>query len=665
VRRDGTYLITGGLGALGLRVAGWLADQGAGAVALLARRAPSAEVERELAKIRKTGTRVIVVSGDVADAKSLKRALAQIPADAPRLRGVVHAAGVLADGVLVDMSLEQMDLAMLPKVAGAWNLHAATRDAPLDFFVLFSSVASVLGSPGQANYAAGNAYLDALAHARRAQGLPATAINWGPWGGSGMAAEAGRSDAVKSRGIALIEPQHGLELLKKLLTANVEQVAVMDARWDDMFRLLGSRRPALLERIAATVKTTRADSTDSRVDHAFRKQLLESDAAARQSLVRDYIRAELARIMGIEQEQLDVNQPLGAFGLDSLLALELKNNLEGRLDFTLPMAKLMEGPSIESLAVETSRLLAASSSEAGAAAAAMEDERWEPLLALQPKGTQPPLVLLPALGGDVRCYSDLVQQLGEDQPVYAFRPRGADQDLPPHLTIDDMIAEYVAALRTLKPAGPYHLAGWSTGGIFAFALAEALERSGEEVALLAMFDAPLPSICDDVDVEDDLRFLCDLVNYASRFSGTDVFLSYDELAMLNPDERFSTAFAEAKRRGVIPEETPVSFIKRLIAVGKANVRVIQSYSPKAIEAPTIQFVPRVRTGLAEVSGRDVSSQSDNGWSAEIGQAPQVYGVPGDHFTMMLGDSAAEVAEEISRLISGSSPAGARAGHTAR
>ena len=224
--------------------------------------------------------------------------------NAPPLRGVIHAAGVLADGILTEMTLEQLDRAMAPKVQGAWNLHVATRDAPLDFFVLFSSVASVLGSPGQANYAAGNAYLDALAHARRAQGLPATAINWGPWAGSGMAAEGGRDASVKSRGMGLIEPELGLELLGRLMKSDAAQVAVMDARWGDMLRLLGSRRPALLTDIAEEVKESGGEASSRRVDHAFRQQLLDADEATRTSLVQEYIRQELARIIGVDPSEL-------------------------------------------------------------------------------------------------------------------------------------------------------------------------------------------------------------------------------------------------------------------------------------------------------------------------------------------------------------------------
>ena len=436
------------------------------------------------------GTKVFVLRGDVADAESLRGALAQLPKDSPPLRGVVHAAGVLADGILSEMTLDQLDRAMSPKVNGAWNLHVATRQMPLDFFVLFSSVASVLGSPGQANYAAGNAYLDALAHARRAQGLPATSINWGPWAGSGMAVEAGLDASNQPRGMSLIEPQAGLELLGQLMKSGAPQVAVMNAQWADMLKLLGSRRPALLAEIATEVQEAGGDVGASRVDHAFRQQLLTSDAATRQTLVEDYIRQELARIMGIEPASLETNQPLSTFGLDSLLALELKNNLEGQLDFTLPMAKLMEGPSIASLAEETARLVAGSGADASGSmtnvSAADIAANWVPLVPLK-EGTRPPLILLPGLGGDARYYADLVQQLDDDQPVYVFRPLGLDQDVPPHVTIAEMIAAYLPALRELQPVGPYHLAGWSTGGTFAFALAEALEREGEEVAALRAY----------------------------------------------------------------------------------------------------------------------------------------------------------------------------------
>jgi acyl transferase domain-containing protein/thioesterase domain-containing protein/NADP-dependent 3-hydroxy acid dehydrogenase YdfG/acyl carrier protein len=670
VRRDGTYLITGGSGALGLQVAQWLAEQGAGTIVLLSRRGVQPQMETALAEIGTRGTKAVVLMGDVADAQSLVSALAELPGEGRPLRGVVHAAGVLADGVLAEMTLEQLDAPMSPKVQGAWNLHLATQGEPLDFFVMFSSVASVLGSPGQANYAAGNAYLDALAHFRRGQGLPATTINWGPWAGAGMAAEAGRSDQVKARGMALLEPRQALDLLGRILHSGVPQVAVMDAQWSDVLRLLGSRRPSLLASVAAEVEQSAGPQQQNRVDHAFRQRLLEADDQARHALVADYIRQELARIMGVDPATLVADQPLSTFGLDSLLALELKNNLESRLDFTLPMSKLMEGPSIASLSAEASRLLvraASGAAEDGSRPARIVEatgEAWSPLLGLRSTGSRPPLVLLPALGGDVRCYAELAHQLGDEQPVYAFRPRGVDQDLPPHLTMEEMIEDYLAALRELQPAGPYYLGGWSTGGIFAFALAEALERSGNEVGLLAMFDTPLPSICDDVDVEDDAHFLCDILNYANRFAGTDVRFTYDALSSQGPQERFHAALSEARRQGLVPADTPESFIRRLVSVGEANVRVIQGYRPQPLCAPVHLFVPVIKTALAEVSGRKPRAEEDHGWSADIGQLLEIEEIPGDHFTMMVGAGVSRLADALTQRLSDGLPQATSTGQPA-
>jgi thioesterase domain-containing protein len=275
---------------------------------------------------------------------------------------------------------------------------------------------------------------------------------------------------------------------------------------------------------------------------------------------------------------------------------------------------------------------------------------------LRPEGNRPPLVLLPALGGDIRSYAELVQELGADQPVYAFRPRGVDEDSPPHLTMEEMIADYVVALRQLQPHGPYHLAGWSTGGIYAFALAEALERSGDEVGAVVLFDTPLPSICDDVDVEDDARFLCSLVNFANRFAGTSVRVEYEELLALPQEERFPAALAEVRRGGLMPAETPESFIRRLVHVGEANVRAIQSYQARGLTRPVQLFVPQTKGGLAEVSGRDVPNYEDNGWAAILGQPLELETVRGDHFTMMF-ESATELATRVREIIDSRAVAG--------
>ena len=166
--------ITGGLGSLGLHVARWLADSGAREIVLVGRRGPTPSAAAAIAALEASGAHVVTLEADIAQRADVDRVLAHVAASMPPLRGLVHAAGVLDDGVILGQTWTRLAAVMAPKVRGAWNLHEATRQLPLDFFVMFSSIASALGSPGQSNYASANAVLDALAHYRRGQGLAAT-----------------------------------------------------------------------------------------------------------------------------------------------------------------------------------------------------------------------------------------------------------------------------------------------------------------------------------------------------------------------------------------------------------------------------------------------------------------------------------------------------------
>ncbi len=253
INKQSSYLITGGLGALGLKLAAWLAQQGAGGLVLVGRRAPNDVQRAAIQSIEAAGAKVHCLQVDAAKSQELGEVLATLPSEMPPIRGVFHAAGVLDDGLLVEMSLERLEKTWAPKLAGAMSLHNALADQQLEFFVLFSSVATVLGSPGQANYAASNGALDGFAAWRRGQGLPATTINWGPWADSGMAAEAGRDSAVQAKGMELLPAESALDLLGKLLEVQPQQAIVMDARWDAMSKLLAGRKaPLLADLLVAT-----------------------------------------------------------------------------------------------------------------------------------------------------------------------------------------------------------------------------------------------------------------------------------------------------------------------------------------------------------------------------------------------------------------------------
>ncbi len=233
VRPDGTYLVTGGLGGLGLATARGLAGQGARHLVLLGRSKPSAAAEAELAHLRADGVTVLTAKADVAVAAEVQRVLDQIAAELPPLRGIIHAAGVLADGRLTNQSWAQFATVMAPKILGTQHLDRLTRGLPLDFFVCFSAGAALLGSAGQVNYSAANAFMDGLMQARRAAGLPGLSINWGAWAEVGMA--AGVDDRTKAQwqasGIELISPVEGVALLFQLLPQAAAQVGVLPLNW--------------------------------------------------------------------------------------------------------------------------------------------------------------------------------------------------------------------------------------------------------------------------------------------------------------------------------------------------------------------------------------------------------------------------------------------------
>jgi acyl transferase domain-containing protein/NADPH:quinone reductase-like Zn-dependent oxidoreductase/NAD(P)-dependent dehydrogenase (short-subunit alcohol dehydrogenase family)/acyl carrier protein len=324
VRPDSTYVITGGLGGLGLAVARRFVEQGARHLALLGRMRPSQRAQDAIDAMRELGACVRVLSTDVSDAGQLEAALHEVRVTMPVLRGIVHAAGSLADATIGEMDTARIHAALAPKLAGGWNVHRATLDDPLDFFVMFSSAAAVLGLAGQSNYAAGNAFLDALAHERRSIGKPALSIEWGPWAHVGLAAAAtNRGDRLAARGLASVGSVEALDAFERLLDEGRPTAAVMRfdaARWiaDDpqAASLLGDLVVAGAPSLVA-------------VRRGLVERLLETPIGGRRrSVLEDAVCAELAPVLRVEAHRVDRHRPFKAMGLDSLMALELRNRLE-------------------------------------------------------------------------------------------------------------------------------------------------------------------------------------------------------------------------------------------------------------------------------------------------------------------------------------------------
>ncbi|MEI2583210.1 SDR family NAD(P)-dependent oxidoreductase, partial [Scytonema sp. PRP1] len=350
---DGTYLITGGLGALGLKVAHLLVSQGARQLVLTGRNTEKDEAQSTLRELEQLGAKIFLQKVDVSDEADMMRLLETVQATMPPLRGIVHAAGVLDDGILQQQSWERFSRVMAPKVRGAWNLHTLTDGLPLDFFVVFSSAASLLGSAGQANYAAANSFMDALAHHRRLQGLPGLSINWGPWAEVGMAASlANHQQAANAMGLSSIAPDLGLQVLKQVLGQASSQVGVLPIDWSVLRQQLslGGQLPPLFFELFGKTKTQAETDLASVPQSDILQKLQAAPASDRLSLLTAYIQGEVAKVLKFPPSQLpDPKQNFFDMGMDSLTSVEFKNHLQNHFGRFFPSTLVFNYPNINAL----------------------------------------------------------------------------------------------------------------------------------------------------------------------------------------------------------------------------------------------------------------------------------------------------------------------------
>ncbi|HEU4324092.1 MAG TPA: beta-ketoacyl reductase, partial [Roseiflexaceae bacterium] len=370
-RADSSYLLTGGLGGLGLAVARWMVERGARRLVLAGRSAlpPRAEWSDigpddprhgRIAAVRgleALGASVHLAAVDIADEAELAAFLDGYRREGwPPIRGVIHAAGVTRDRLLMQQDRATFDAALRPKLRGAWLLHQAFADTPLDFFVLFSSVTSLMGTVGQGNYAAGNAFLDALAAYRRARGLPATSINWGAWATVGAAARADLLEQQAAQnGTLPIEPARGLEALGQILRQQPAQVMVTPIDWARFGRAFGGLP------LFSALALSEAQSASAAVaaGGTLAQELAAiADRAERQGRIADYLRRTVAGALRLDINLLDPQQPLNTLGIDSIIAVELKNAVEGALGATVPIVEWLKGSSIADLAAFVAQQLA-------------------------------------------------------------------------------------------------------------------------------------------------------------------------------------------------------------------------------------------------------------------------------------------------------------------
>ncbi|WP_448331393.1 type I polyketide synthase [Streptomyces sp. DSM 41534] len=356
-RSGGSVLVTGGTGALGGHVARWLVRTGAEHLVLTSRRGMEAEGAAGLkAELEELGARVTVAACDAADRDALAAVLDAIPPELP-LTAVVHTAGVLDDGVVDALTVERAAGVLRPKVDAAWNLHELTAGMDLSAFVLFSSAAGTLGGPGQGSYAAGNAYLDALASQRRADGLPATSIAWGAWAGSGMAIDGELEEQMRRGGMAPMNPDLAISALQRALDLDETFLLVADAAWERLAGELGADRPIpllseLTERPRSTASLTPSDPAAAESAAAELRASLEAlPSAKRQRQLRKLVRQHVAAVLvHTTPDAIENDRSFTELGFDSLTAVQLRNRLGAITGLELPTTLAFDYPNLIALA---------------------------------------------------------------------------------------------------------------------------------------------------------------------------------------------------------------------------------------------------------------------------------------------------------------------------
>lgn len=354
-----TYLVTGGLGGFGLKTAQWLVEKGARNLVLVSRSGPvAAEAVAALSAFRAAGVRVHAAACDVTDEKALAALFALISTEMPPLRGVVHAAVVIDDGLARNVTPEQIHKVFAPKILGAQHLHRMTRHMKMDFFVLFSSATTLFGNPGQASYVAANAYLESLAEARRALGLPATCVRWGAIEDAGfLARNEAIKDALQSRmGGSALQSAEALQVLEELLVSNRSGVGVLELDWRALSRFLPASSSPKFSELAAL-----STDVDPDEDHAEDIQRLIAELPPDELLAtfKQMLKDEIGEILRIVPDKIDDARSLYDMGLDSLMGVELGLAIESRFGIKLPVMALSESPTITKLAEKLIALLKA------------------------------------------------------------------------------------------------------------------------------------------------------------------------------------------------------------------------------------------------------------------------------------------------------------------
>jgi acyl transferase domain-containing protein len=351
INPGGAYLISGGTGGLGLETAGWLVEKGCRHLVLASRNTPTPTAQRHIDQLKTRGAAVKVMTCDVSREEDVNRMINRLHHTMPPLRGIIHAAGILDDGTLAEQNWERFHRVFAPKVYGAWNLHQAAQNMSLEMFLMFSSAGSWLGSAGQANYTAANAFLNALAIYRRQQDLPAMSINWGPWKNKGMAAaQQNRGRRLSHRGIYSFEPKLALKIMEILLASNPAQPCCLHIDWNRFSRYASQKQKTGLLSGFISKEVNGAPPAGTPGANPLITGLKHAGPRERYTGLLSHLVKLTAGVMGCTNpQQVAADRPLVEQGADSLMIVELRNCLQQVLGIPVNVSFIYNHPTLEKM----------------------------------------------------------------------------------------------------------------------------------------------------------------------------------------------------------------------------------------------------------------------------------------------------------------------------
>ncbi|MFC3455611.1 SDR family NAD(P)-dependent oxidoreductase [Amycolatopsis speibonae] len=704
VVREGAYVITGGLGGLGLVAADWLVRHGATRLVLSGRRGATSGVEPMLADLRELGADVRVVAGDIAAPGTAEALVAAATEDGLPMRGVLHAAGVLSDGAAITVDTCAVEAVWRAKALGAWRVHEATAGHELDWWLTYSSAAALFGSPGQAAYATANAWVDALVAWRRAAGLPAATIGWGAWGEAGA--------AVGSRN-PVLEPLGTEEAL-----AAMDAVLAGDRAATGIARVDAGTVLALFPSLAARpffgtlVPKEEPDTGQSTWDglDALRAVLPE---AAREMLA-DYLAGLVAGMLGLAADEIDRHLPLTQLGLDSLTAMRAKGVVERDFGLLLPIPLLLRGAGLAELAdhlADQAGFGGGSSRQPGpSVVVGPRDpaERWVARFWQAELGGDEPGVHddFFAAGGDsegaerlrsafagrlsdvpdsdrlfatptIAAMADLLRdriegrggcpvrplRQGGTDPVFLFHPAGGPTSVYDGLvrllpegrsvygleriddedTVEGKAECYLELIREIQPQGPYRLGGWSFGGCLAYETARRLTAAGERVDLVAMIDSILPLPAPGIPPHEILLDRFDrFAEHVEQTYGVALDIPREDLVRLGDDEQIRLVISRLAAR--VPGMG--QGVLRHQYESYVDARVAERYTPEPYAGPVLLVRAQEPHPLTtSLDPRYLRTDDALGWDAFCADL-EIVRVPGDHLSMIDPPHVEVVAEAL-------------------